>query len=56
MSPNNRILLNGVLLSKLPNIPFSSCFFISLDLFLPHPTYFDDSIVLPFLGFSTFER
>ena len=31
MSPNNGILLNGVLRLKLLNNPFASCSFINLD-------------------------
>ena len=46
MTPNNRILLNGVLRPKLLNIPFAFFFF-------QHIT-FDDSIVLSFLVFNTF--
>ena len=55
MSPNNRILLNGILRPKLLSIPFASCFFINLDFLLLHTAHFDDSIVLSFLVFKTFE-
>ena len=48
MSPNNRILFNCVLRSKLLNNPFASCSFINLDFLLPHIVYFDDHINLPF--------
>ena len=48
MSPNNGILLNGVLRPKLLNIPFASCSFINLDFILPHTAHFDNSINLPF--------
>ena len=36
MSPNNGILLNGLLRPKLLSIPYSSCSFINLDFLLPH--------------------
>ena len=54
MSPNNGILLNGVLRSKLLNYPFAACFLINflIDFLMPHTADFDDSIALPF--FSTF--
>ena len=55
MSPNNGILLNGVLRLKLLNIPFATCSFINLDFSLSHTADFDDNIVLPFLIFSTFQ-
>ena len=55
MPPNNGILFNGVLRTKLLNIPFASCSFINLDSLLPHTAHFDNSIVLPFLLFNTFE-
>ena len=48
MSPNNGILLNGVLRRRLINNPFASCSFINLDFLLPHTTHFDNYIVLPF--------
>ena len=54
MSPNNEILLNGVLRPKILNSPFASCSFINLDFLLPHTTHFDNNIVLPFLVFKTF--
>ena len=55
MSPNNGILLNGVLRPKLLNIPFASYSFINLDFFLLHTAHFDDNTVLPCLVFNTFE-
>ena len=55
MSPNNRILLNGVLRPKLLNIPFASFSFINLDFLLLHTAHFDNNIVLPFLVFNTFK-
>ena len=55
MSPNNGILLNGVLRSKLLNIPFAACSFIILDFLLQHIVHFDDNIVLSFSVFKTFE-
>ena len=54
MSPNNGILLSGVLILKLVNNLFASCYFINRDFLLPHTEYFDDSINLPFLVFSIF--
>ena len=48
MSPNNEILLNGVLRPKLLNNPFDSCSFINLDFLLLHITHFDDNIVTIF--------
>ena len=55
MSPNNGILLNGVLRSKLLNIPFAACSFINLHYLLQHIVHFDDNIVLSFSVFKTFE-
>ena len=55
MSPNNGILLNGVLRPKLLNNPFASCSFINLEFLLLHTAYFDNNIVLPFLVFNTSE-
>ena len=55
MSPNNGILLNGVLRPKLLNFPFASCSFINFDFLLPHAAHFHDNIVLPFFVFNTFE-
>ena len=55
MSPNNGILLNGVLKAKEPNIPFASYLFISIDFLLPHKVHFDHNTSLPFLVFKTFE-
>ena len=54
MSPNNGILLNGVLRPKLLNIPFASYYFINLDFLLLHTAHFDDNIALPVLVFNTF--
>ena len=51
--PNKEILLNGVLIPKLLNNPFASCFFISFDCLLPHIAHFDNNIVLPLLVFET---
>ena len=53
-SPNNGILLNGVLIPKLLNNPSASCSFINLDFLLPQIAHFDDSINLPFLVFIVF--
>ena len=55
MSPNNGILLNGVLRLKLLNNPFASCSFINPDFLLPHTAHFDDNIVVSFLVFNTFK-
>ena len=49
MSPNNEILLNGVLRPRLLNIPLASCSIIILDFLLPDTTHFDDNTVLLFL-------
>ena len=54
MSPNNWILLSGVLRPKLLNIPFASCSFINLDYLVPHIEHFDNNILLPLLVFKTF--
>ena len=48
------MLLNGVLRTKLLNIPFASCSFINLDFSQSHAAHFDDSIVLTFFDFNTF--
>ena len=55
MSPNNRILFNGVLTPRLLNNHFASCSFINLDILLPHTASFDNNIGLPFFVFITFE-
>ena len=55
MSPNDGILLNGVLRSKLFNIPFASCFFINRYFLLLHIAHFHVTIVLPFLIFNSLE-
>ena len=55
MSPNNGILFSSVLIPKLLNNPFASCYFINLGFLLPHTTHFDNNIGLPFLFFNTFE-
>ena len=47
--PVKRILLNGVLILKLPNNPFASCFLINFDFLLPHISQFDNIIILPLL-------
>ena len=54
MSPNNGILLNGVLRSNGLNTPFASCSFINFGFLLPHTAHFDDNIVVPVLVFNTF--
>ena len=50
--PINGILLNGVLISKLRNILFASCYFINLDFFLLRIAHFGDSIALQFFIFK----
>ena len=55
MSPNNGILLIGVLRPKLLNNLFASCSFIKFDFLLPHTAHFDNNVVLSFLVFKTFE-
>ena len=54
MSPNNGILLNGILRSELLSIPFASCSFINLDFLLLHTAHFHDHIVQASLVFETF--
>ena len=54
MSPNNGILLNGVLRPRILDNPFVSCSFINLDFLLPHTAHFDNNIVLPLVVFRTF--
>ena len=51
MSPNNKVLFNGVLKPKLLNISFCFCYFINLDFLLPHTAHFDDNTLIPFLVF-----
>ena len=53
MSPNNGILLNGVLRPRQLNIPFAFCSFINFDFLLPHIAHFDSNIILPLLVFET---
>ena len=53
MSPNNGILLNGVLRPRLNN-PIASCSFINLYFLLPHTAHSDNNIGLPFFVFITF--
>ena len=55
MSPNNGILLNGVLKPRLLNNRFAFCSFINLGFLLPHTAHFDGNIDLPFLYFNTLE-
>ena len=55
MSPNNGILLNGVLRPKLLNIPLASCFLINLDFLIPQIAPFDNNISLLLLVFKTLE-
>ena len=55
MSPNNVILLNGVLIPKLLNNPFASCSSINHDFLILHTAHFENNIDLPFLVFNFFE-
>ena len=48
-SPNIGILLKGVLIPRLLNNPFASCFLINLDFLVLHTGHFGNIIVLPFL-------
>ena len=52
MSPNNGILLNGVLRPRLLNNRFDSCF---LEVFLSYTAHFDDKNGLPSLVYITLE-
>ena len=52
VSPNNGILVNGVLRSKLLHIPLAFCFLMNLDFWPPHKAHFDDSIVSLLLVFE----
>ena len=54
MSPNNGILLIGVLRPKLLNNLFGPCSFINLDFLLPHIAHFRSNINLPFSVFNSF--
>ena len=53
-SPNIGILLIGVLIARLLNNPFASCFLINFDFLEPHIAHFDNIIVLPLLVAETF--
>ena len=53
-SPNIGILFKGVLIPKLLNNPFASCFLINFYFLLPHMAHFDNIIVLPLLVAETF--
>ena len=53
-SPNNGILVNGVLRHRLLNIPFASCSFINLVFLLSHIAHFVNNIISPLLVFETF--
>ena len=55
MSPDNGILLNGVLRPKMQNNPFVSCSLINPDSLLSHTAGFDDEIHVPFFVFNIFE-
>ena len=52
-SLNIGILLKSVLISRLPNNPFASRFFIHLAFLELHTVYFDNIIVPPFIAFET---
>ena len=51
---NKGILLNGVLIPKLLNNLFASCFLVNFDFLLLHIAQFDNIIVLSLLVFETF--
>ena len=55
ISSNSRILLKGVPIPKLLNIPLASCFLINLYFLLSHITHFDKSISFPLFIFATLE-
>ena len=55
MSPNNGILLNGILRPKIFNIPLGSCSFINLDFLLLHTADSDNNIVVQFLVVNSFK-
>ena len=52
-SPNKQILLKGVLIPRLPNNPFASCFSINFHFLEPHIAHFANIIVLPLLVAET---
>ena len=54
MSPNNGILLKGVLIPDLLNNPLAYCSLINLSFLLLHATHFDERIILRLLVFETF--
>ena len=49
ISPIIGILLKGVLIPRLLNNPFASCFLINFDFLEPHIAHFDNIIILPLL-------
>ena len=53
-SPNIGILLKGVLIPKLLNNPFASCFLIHFEFLEQHIAHFHNIIVLPLLVAETF--
>ena len=55
MSPINGVLHNDVLIPRLLNNPFASCFLINHDFLLPHTAHFDDNINLSLLVFIIFK-
>ena len=46
MSPNNGIIVNGVLRPRLLNIPLASFSIINFDFLVPYVAHYDNSIVL----------
>ena len=54
ISPNNRILFNGVLIPKLLNNTFAHCSLKNFDFLLPHMAHFDKIIVLPLVVIEAF--
>ena len=47
------MLLKGVLIPRLLNNPFASCFLINCDFLAPHIAHFDNIFILPLLVFET---
>ena len=53
MSLNTGILLKSVVILRLLNNPFASCFLINLDFLVLHIAHLDNTIVPPFIAFET---
>ena len=56
MSPNISILLKGVLISRLTNNPFASCFLINLAFLVLHTAHFDNIIFPPFIVLKSVDK